>query len=66
MSPNWPDVSETACPACGTTSLEIVERFEPKPIGTYSIAGAQTKLVGTMWPWLVCKNCGVEARGKVE
>ena len=66
MSPDWPDVSETACPACSQVSLEIVERFEAKPVGTWSLAGMQMKMTGTMWPWLVCRSCGVEARGKVE
>lgn len=66
VSTIWPDVSDTPCPACGQTTLSIEERFEPKPVGTWSLAGAQMKLTGKMWPYVRCSNCGVEARGKID
>lgn len=61
-----PDVSTTACPACGEQRLEIEYRLEAKPLGSYSLAGHQVKVAASGWPWLVCRNCGVEARGKWE
>ncbi len=66
MSTIWPDLSEVPCKACGKCALRIEERFEAKPIGTWSLAGVQTKLTGTMWPWMVCDACGRESRGKAE
>lgn len=59
-----PDVSDTACPACGVKALAIETRLEAKPTGTYSLAGAQTKVAAVEWPWLMCGSCGAEARGK--
>jgi hypothetical protein len=41
-------------------------RLKAKPLGTFSIAGAQTKVVATKTPWIACDNCGVEAEGKLE
>jgi uncharacterized Zn finger protein len=64
--PPYPDASDTPCPGCGALALVIEEKFEAKPLGTYSIAGVQDKAVGTMWPWIRCTNCGITARGKLE
>ena len=66
VSGDLPDASKTPCPACGELTLVIEERFEAKPIGTWSLAGVQNKMTGTMWPWIRCTNCGVEARGKFQ
>ncbi|MCA1008980.1 hypothetical protein LCL87_24990 [Rhodococcus hoagii] len=54
------------CPACGAAALEIEWRLEPKPIGSHSLAGVQMKVAATSWPWMVCRSCGVEAKGKRE
>ncbi|OQQ23343.1 hypothetical protein A6411_23830 [Prescottella equi] len=58
--------AEQKCPACGATTLEIEWRLEPKPIGSHSLAGVQMKVAATSLPWLVCRSCGVEAKGKQE
>lgn len=55
---------ETPCPACGEQSLRIEFRLTAKPTGTYSVSGAQPKVVATLHPWLVCGSCAVETEAK--
>ena len=55
---------DTSCPACGVKALRIEWRMTAHPVGTFSLAGAQTKFAASEKPWLVCGNCGVEAEGK--
>lgn len=50
------------CPACGG-ELRLEERFEAKEIGTFSIAGAQPKVVAKAVFWIVCDACKIEAKG---
>ena len=57
------DLEKTPCPVCGALALRIEERLTAKPIGTYSLAGAQMK-VSVLVPWLVCGSCGAAAEGK--
>lgn len=58
------------CRDCGAYGLHITYRWEfvPKPLGSYSIAGAATKFVGTelWWPYAVCPTCHAESRSKIE
>lgn len=54
----------TPCPACGSETLHIEHRLRSKPIGSFSVAGAQPKVVVEYWPWLVCGSCGIEAEAK--
>lgn len=57
-------MTATICPACGADALRIEYRLRAKPLGTYSLAGAQPKVAAENWPWLVCDSCGIEAEGK--
>lgn len=61
MEINESDLARLECPHCHTTgSLRIEVRLVAKPLGSYSIAGAQPKVVATQIPHLVCTkaNCG--------
>ncbi len=51
--------------AARAAPLRIEERIEAKPLGTFSLAGAQMKLSGYRWPYAVCDRCGRESRGKL-
>jgi hypothetical protein len=52
------------CRKCGVPALRLEKRLEARPIGSFSIAGAQTKVSALEWPWCVCDSCGAESRGK--
>lgn len=52
------------CPSCKQDTLTVTWKFAPKPIGTYSIAGAQSKVAAEQVPYLVCGNCDFEEKGK--
>ena len=52
------------CRHCGSADTWVEGRFEPQPLGTYSIAGAQMKFAAAPWPYAVCDGCGHESRGK--
>jgi hypothetical protein len=56
------------CRDCGQATLRLEYRKElvAKPLGTWSLAGAQMKTAAVEgeWPWCVCDNCGGESRGK--
>lgn len=52
------------CRHCGSADTWIEQRFEAQPLGTYTLAGAQTKFTATPWPYAVCDGCGHKSRGK--
>ena len=56
------------CRDCGEEALflELRPTLTVKEVGTFSIAGAQDKLVAHdgVWPWCVCSSCGAESEGK--
>lgn len=56
------------CGACGAKELRIEyrETLQVRPLGTFSLSGSQMKFSGNMvrWPWVVCKACGAEGKGK--
>lgn len=52
------------CRHCGSADTWIEQRFEPQPLGTYALAGAQTKFTATSWPYAVCDGCGHTSRGE--
>lgn len=58
----------TACKYCNSTDLRIEyrEKIIAKPIGSFSLAGAQVKFSGHKvdWPWMVCGGCHHESEGK--
>jgi len=55
-----PDVT---CTYCGHQGIRIVERLELDPVGSSSLAGAQTKTTGRWWPYAICDGCGHTSRG---
>lgn len=69
MTAELPDLSAAECKYCNTVGkirIEWRERFVPKPMGTWSLAGQQMKMTGTMvnWPYAICDACGHESEGK--
>jgi hypothetical protein len=65
--PNASEAEATlpACPECGGT-LSVVEKFVAKPLGTWSLAGAQPKATGRFWPHLVCDGCDLSKPAKAS
>lgn len=57
-------IEDTPCPACGEKKLAITMRVRVKPLGTFSLPGAQLKFPGIRWPYLMCEGCGVSAPAK--
>lgn len=54
------------CPRCGSTGFRVEFVFVPQPQGTYSLAGAQTKVSATRTPQITCgltpdDGCGASA-----
>lgn len=46
------------CPGCGTVgSVQLTTKFVVKPLGTYSLAGVQTKVSAVETPALACTEC---------
>lgn len=64
MSISIDEVEQTPCPACGQQALRIEWRLTARPVGDYSLAGAQMKFSAREVPWVVCDGCGVAAQGK--
>lgn len=58
------DLANTPCPVCGKKTLELEMRLEAAELGTFSLAGHQMKFSAREWPYLVCRNCGVDARSE--
>lgn len=57
-------ITRTACPTCGMIGyLTITTRFIARPIGEFSLAGAQMKFSGAMKPVLKCSNCTFDLVG---
>lgn len=54
---------DVPCKHCASKSLRVELRLEAKPLGTWSLSGAQMKTVASEWPWMVCDNCHRESRG---
>jgi hypothetical protein len=56
------------CKYCGSPDIwvELRPRITARPLGTWSLAGAQlkTSAIETTWPWAVCGGCGHESEGK--
>jgi hypothetical protein len=55
------------CRPCGhPLRIELREEIAAKPLGTFSLAGAQMKVSANRveWPWAVCDNCGRECKGR--
>lgn len=60
-------ITKTGCPECSVVGyLYITSRFISKPIGDFSLAGAQMKTVGSMKPVLKCHNCSLDLVGEFD
>lgn len=55
------------CRHCGSEDTWITVRLGhvASPVGTFSLAGAATKVSAksVLWPYAVCDGCGHESRG---
>lgn len=55
------------CPDCGATgSLTLSTALVAKPMGTWSLAGAQLKTSAREVAVLACSACGASRRGHLE
>lgn len=56
------------CPACGAApgTLRITRTLVANPTGTYSVAGAQTKVTARERPVLTCTACPLNVTGEYE
>lgn len=57
------DPSTWVCRHCGHTGIRIEMRLEAKPLGSFSLAGAQTKFSVREHPYAVCEECEHVSRG---
>jgi ribosomal protein S27AE len=53
-----PAVEDTRCPQCGEKTLSVDQVLQAKPIGTYSLAGAQPKVDAEYQLRWSCGSCG--------
>lgn len=54
------------CKHCGPEfPLRVEWRLEAKPLGTWSLAGAQMKIVAANTPFAICDSCGRECQGEL-
>lgn len=60
-------IDMTPCPQCKATgpTLRVEFRLVAKPVGTYSVAGAQDKVVAQTRPVLLCGACDLNIVGEV-
>ena len=71
-APQWPRVVpnplvDATCRHCDTHGMIYVElRLEARPVGSFSLSGAQVKVSASGHPYAVCAACGHESRGEVE
>lgn len=60
-------ITRTPCPKCGMTGdLYIAIELVAKPVGAFSLAGAQTKFSGKVLPVLRCGDCGFMLVGEFD
>lgn len=60
-------IEETACLTCnrvGTLYIEV--KLVAKPIGSFSLAGAQMKVTAESKPFLLCSVCDFERIGEFD
>ena len=61
-------VDDTPCPSCGHKTLVITEQLTARPIGRFSLAGAQMKFSAEVTPVLSCDqaHCGFRVTGEFD
>ena len=52
------------CRYCGSAETWIEWLMEARPVGSFSLAGAQMKFSANHWPHAVCDGCGHISRGE--
>jgi hypothetical protein len=60
--------AERVCPRCGSTGFRVESVLVAKPLGSFSLAGAQMKVSATTAPKITCglsaeQGCGASAVG---
>ena len=58
-----PSPEETPCPTCGHVGLELGETLRARPLGSFSLAGAQMKVSARMELRWSCLAEDCEASG---
>lgn len=53
------------CPSCGASPLELSWGLVARPLGTWSLAGAQMKTSAVEWATVSCPACGVQVPGRL-
>jgi hypothetical protein len=58
-------IEDSPCPSCGAAPgcLSVEFRLAAKSVGSFSLAGAQTKFAATEVPELSCSACGLFLTG---
>lgn len=60
------NAAAAACPRCRADPgcLGITDRLQARPLGSFSVAGAQLKVSARSVPVLRCSACGLELVGE--
>jgi hypothetical protein len=54
------------CPACGERELHVELALTARPLGTWSLSGAQPKTSAREVPVIRCAACGISSEGRVD
>jgi hypothetical protein len=61
-------IDDSPCPSCGagpgTLSVQAGPRLQARPLGSFSLAGAQMKVAAAAIRVLHCSACGLEVQGR--
>lgn len=62
------NVAAAPCPVCAAAPgcLTVTVRLVAKPLGSFSLAGAQVKVSAEECPVLHCSACGLEVVGRFD
>ncbi len=63
MTPN--DEVPRPCPECGASPLGLSWGLSARPLGTWSLAGAQMKTSAVEWALVTCTGCGLRVPGRL-
>jgi predicted RNA-binding Zn-ribbon protein involved in translation (DUF1610 family) len=59
-------VADRPCPVCGSQTLTLSQKLVARPLGEWSLAGAQLKLSVVDRPHLSCSSCGMSVTGTYD
>lgn len=54
------------CPKCSLGTVTLKPVLASKPLLSYSVAGAQTKIVAEEMMIVSCDNCDLNVKGRLE